>query len=93
MKASRIWILVMILAAFCLLAVGCSNGPAAQETIESGVIDTEYSGIPTAPVAQAYKVDEEAKENMIKITIKCGVEKEIPIENTEQPPDEARPKI
>lgn len=99
MKGSRTLTLLICLAFICLAIIGCSNGQVSQVKVESGVIDTDYSGIPTAHVAQDYKLDNQAKENMIKITIKCGVEKEIPAGDAEgeskqtDEPDEAKPKI
>jgi type IV secretory pathway TrbF-like protein len=81
-----------------VLIAGCGKTQVARAKVESGVINQDYSGTVSPVLPQDYKIKEEAKEGMIKVTIKCGVEKEIPIGGTEDAKksgdsDEAKPKI
>ncbi|NLI91028.1 MAG: hypothetical protein GX434_02135 [Peptococcaceae bacterium] len=99
MNKNRVWVFWICLLISCLVAAGCGNTQAAQTKVDSGVINKDYAGTVSPVLAQDYKIKDEAKEGMIKVTIKCGVEKEIPVGGTQGEKeksgdtDEAKPKI
>lgn len=98
MKLKRFWAGLLGAVFMVLLLTGCGSTQTAGAKVESGVVNQDYSGTVSPVLPQDYKIQEEAKEGMIKVTIKCGVEKEIPIGGTEDDKksgdsDEAKPKI
>lgn len=100
MKYQRLFRLILALLLIMIIMTGCgSTEKATQATVESGVIDKDYVGVVAPVLPQDYKIEEKAKEGMIKVTIKCGVEKEIPVGGSEEEQeksgdsDEAKPKI
>lgn len=94
MKKNKFTILVMLLSVISLVIVGCGSQQLSNQVkVESGVIDNEYVGNVCPEVPRDYKITEESKEGMIVVTIKCGVQKEIPRDLGEGDSDEAKPKI
>ena len=96
--------IMLLLAVFLLTACSTSERPV-QAKIESGVVNENYTGNVQPTIEKYLKLSEEEKKNGVKkIKIKCGVEKEIPIEedsqsndNSEQPSSNSgggtKPKI
>lgn len=101
---------LMLILFISLLLVGCSSRPEQPiGKLESGVLDEDYQGVVNPEIPKELKLtEEEAKNGIKKITIKCGVEKELPVENSQEKSeviedvnnnnekgvsDEAKPKI
>ena len=76
-----------------LALVGCGTQQTGLIRVESGVVDKDYVGIVCPEIPREYKITEESKLGMIVVTIKCGVQKEIPGDPGEGESDEAKPKI
>lgn len=94
MRASKIFSFMCILVLAVLLLTGCQTAsPGSQSQVDSGVIDQDYAGTPNPEVPKELKLTEkEKKEGVQKITIKCGVEKEIPREVPEEPAGNTQPE-
>lgn len=94
MKRNRFTILVILFSAISLVLVGCGSQQISNQVkVESGVIDEGYVGIVCPEVPRDYKIIEESKKGMIVVTIKCGVQKEIPGDLEEGDSSDAKPKI
>lgn len=100
-------VLLVLLISFLVLGCGSQN-QSVPAKVESGVIDKEYRGVVNPEVPREFKLSEqEQREGIQKITIKCGVQIDAPTQNgneggendlDDSPPanvgdDVARPKI
>lgn len=96
MKMNKFTFLIVIIMV-ALILTGCGSQLSSNDVIiESGVNDQEYVGNVCPEVPKDYKITEESKEGMIVVTIKCGVQKEIPAGDSSSGDggsDEAKPKI
>ena len=94
MKVSKVFVFVMCLVLSVFILSGCVGSKTSEVKVESGVINKDYVGVVSPVLVKDYKITEEAKEGMIKVTIKCGVEKEIPIGSGDKAGEtDAKPKI
>jgi len=87
MKRNKGFILILCLALVALITLGCSNSQTPQAKVESGVINKDYVGTVAPVLPQDYKVDEQAKQEMMKVTAQDQPAKE------GETDDEAKPKI
>lgn len=103
-KNRHLYCLISLVLILVFTIVGCGKTTGTAETnLDSGVINKEYVGNVSPDVPKQHKLsEEEAKHGIQKITIKCGVETEIPAQNPgsdqqqqkeEGNSNEARPKI
>jgi hypothetical protein len=83
-------ILLTGIAIMLVALLGCSADTDTSLVVDSGVLDEGYNGIPDPVLEKNLKLSEEEKKNGVeKITIKCGVQIDKPTSETDEPADEA----
>lgn len=81
-------LLLCIIALMLIYLCGCS--PAVQtKELESGVNDAAYEGIPNPVLDKNLMLsEEEQRDGVKKITIKCGVQIDLPTDDEDGESDE-----
>jgi len=82
-------ILLTGIAIMLVSLLGCSAATDTSVVVDSGVLDEGYNGIPNPVLDKNLKLSEDEKKNGVeKITIKCGVQIDKPTSDADLEADD-----